>query len=71
MAVTIKPPGEGATCGLEATFPEWALSEVDRLLAVRSRALTPDERAQAELQIALICDAADRYGRTLVDTSEL
>ena len=44
---------------------------VDRLLQARKRARTPDERAQVELQIAVICDAANRYGRTLAETAEL
>lgn len=55
----------------EASFPEWALSEVDRLIDARSHARTPAERAQVELQLAVLCDAANRYGRTLTETAEL
>ena len=71
MAVMATRRVGGSTHALEATFPEWALGEVDRLLRARARAATPDERAQVELQIAVICDAANRYGRTLAETAEL
>lgn len=52
-------------------FPEWALRELDRLLRLRSEARTLDERFQAELQAAILRDAADRYGRHLAELSEL
>ena len=71
MEVMMRTPVGGSTHPPEATFPEWALDEVDRLLQARSRAATAAERAQVELQIAVICDAANRYGRTLAETAEL
>ena len=71
MAVTGNAPVRDSTPAAGATFPEWALNEVDRLLQERSRAATSAERAQVELQIAVICDAANRYGRTLAETAEL
>jgi hypothetical protein len=56
---------------LPLCFPEWAAVEVDRLLAARQIARSRDERAQVELQIAALCDAAQRYGRSLLDAAEL
>jgi hypothetical protein len=52
-------------------FPEWAASELQRLIQARQVARTVDERTQCELQIAIICDAALRYGRTLAEFGEL
>jgi hypothetical protein len=51
-------------------FAEWAAQEVDRLLQTRSSARTPADRAQVELQIAIVCDAAQRFGRSLTETAE-
>jgi hypothetical protein len=52
-------------------FPEWASAELNRLLNARQNARTPEERGQYELQLALIYDAAHRYGRSLAEVSEL
>lgn len=52
-------------------FPEWAATEVVRILRARERAESHEERAQYELQLALLCNAADRYGRSLTEASEL
>jgi len=52
-------------------FPEWAVAELQRLIQARQNARTPDERAQCELQLAIICDAAHRYGRSLAEFVEI
>ncbi|MGV3723735.1 MAG: hypothetical protein ACO1SX_22785 [Actinomycetota bacterium] len=52
-------------------FPEWVASEINRLLQARQNAHTPEEQAQCELQLAIVCDAAHRYGRSLAELSEL
>ena len=53
------------------TFADWATREVNRLLKARDHARTAAERVQYELQLAVLCGAADRYGRSLVETSEI
>jgi hypothetical protein len=53
------------------TFPEWAAQEVSRLLHARERARTATDRAQVELQLAILCDAAHRYGNSLAENSEI
>lgn len=52
-------------------FPEWVAAEINRLLQARQAAGTPEEQAQYELQLAIICDAAQRYGRSLTELSEI
>jgi hypothetical protein len=52
------------------TFPDWAAQEVNRLLRAREHARTAAERAQYDLQLAVLCDAAHRYGRSLAESSE-
>ena len=56
---------------LATSFPEWAAREVDRLLAARAHAGSMEEKAQCDLQLAVICDAARRYGEALEDAAEL
>jgi hypothetical protein len=56
---------------LVTSFPEWAVGEVDRLLTARERARSVEEKTQYDLKLALICDAARRYGDNLEDTAEL
>lgn len=51
-------------------FPEWLSAEVDRLIQARQSARTTEEQEQYELQLAIVCDAANRYGRSLAETSE-
>jgi hypothetical protein len=53
------------------TFAEWALAETDRLIQVRQATVTPVERERVELQITMLYGAADRYGRNLVEMSDL
>ena len=53
------------------TFADWAAQEVHRLLEARNNARTAAERSQYELKLAVLCDTADRYGRSLAETSEL
>jgi hypothetical protein len=53
------------------SFGEWASREIERLLDARSTAATPDERAEVELRLAVVYDAAGRYGRSLAEVSEL
>jgi hypothetical protein len=53
------------------SFPEWAASEVDRLLRERAQARNREDRAQVELQLAVVCDAAQRYGNSLAEVAEL
>lgn len=62
-------PAQNATSAI--CFPEWASAELNRLLAARQNARTPEERGQYELQVAMIYDAAHRYGRALAEVSEL
>lgn len=52
-------------------FPEWVATEMARLIQARQSARTPEERAQYELQLAIVCDVAHRYGRALAETSEI
>jgi hypothetical protein len=54
-----------------ASFPEWAATELDRLLRARSKATSDEERANCDLQLAVVCDAAERYGRSLVEAAEI
>lgn len=56
---------------LATSFLEWAAQEVDRLLAARAHAGSLEEKAQCELQLAVVCDAARRYGEALQDVAEL
>jgi len=46
-------------------------AEIQRLIQARQNARTPEERAQHELRLAIVCDAAHRYGRSLAELSEL
>lgn len=52
-------------------FPEWVAAEINRILQARQSARTPEEQEQYELQLAIICDAAHRYGRSLAETAEI
>lgn len=62
---------ENTGASLRSSFPEWAAGEVERLLKARAVTGSPAERAQLDLQLAVICDAAQRYGNSLAETSEL
>lgn len=65
------PAVENEEAHVAPCFPEWVLGELDRLFQVRSQAQTLEERSQAELQAAILQDAADRYGRHLAESAEL
>lgn len=52
------------------TFPEWASLEIQRLLEARAAAADDQERAQFDLQLAILCDTAQRYGRSLTEIAE-
>lgn len=54
-----------------ASFPEWASQEIERLVTARIEASDDRERAQYELQLAVIYDAAQRYGSSLAEAAEL
>lgn len=56
---------------LPPSFSDWTVREVDRLLAARATARTAEERATVELKIAILCDAAQRFGRSLAESAEL
>jgi hypothetical protein len=60
------PDGRPAT-----SFPEWVVREVERLLEARAGARSSEERADFDLKLAVIYGAAERYGRSLVEVSEL
>jgi hypothetical protein len=62
---------EDISGSLRSSFPEWAAREVERLLKARTTSGSAAERAQLELQLAVICDAAQRYGNSLAESSEL
>lgn len=53
------------------TFPDWASQEIERLMSARQSVQDPQERAQIDLQLAVVCDAARRYGHSLVEAAEL
>jgi len=53
------------------SFPEWLGQEMDRLLRARAAASSLEERAQVDLQLAVLCDVAQRYGRRMLEASEL
>ena len=53
------------------TFPEWAVREVERLLSARASARSREERYEIDLQLAVLCGAAERFGRSLTEAAEL
>ena len=63
MSARVEPP--------VACFPEWAIRQVDHLLKTRALAATAAERAELDLQIAVVYDTARRYGSSLMEASEL
>ena len=56
---------------LPTSFPEWILREVDRLLNARAEADTKEEQAQVDLKLAIVFDAAHRFGQSLTEVSEI
>ncbi len=47
------------------------MQEIERLLSSRRYAQSSEERAQCDLQLAVVCEAARRYGVSLAEYAEL
>ncbi|MFN3649821.1 MAG: hypothetical protein ACK47B_09575 [Armatimonadota bacterium] len=71
MKTLAEPRARASAPQRAESFPEWAAAEVGRLIDARAQATTTAEQAELELRIAMVYDAAQRYGRSLADSAEL